>query len=662
MERLRNETPVVRAPEPGAFLSPSQTERAIAAARKAISHELIKIGIEIEDQEFDFSRMSGVGDAERAEVIEERYAQLRPSQDAIVTRVENLGGEELSRDFLANVVDVRVPAEHVPAIASWPSVKSISVPEPVQPESSDDWNGSQIRKAIQTHRFIKAGYHGNLNSHTDSSRPQRIAILESNTSDNDLILRHHVGWKDTKAADSDSRVTKVYHCLSEGGCYETEDTGSGNSHGNVVAWIAAGSIEQGQDPNYTRKGAQRARSGIAKEAEIMYYLFTGYDLDEATSALREAINQAVADGADIINMSFGVGEDYRCDQVDTATFDVDHLNSTLAKALAAGALPVKSAGNSGHSEGRGNTCTASYPAWRPHVLSVGALNNRSDNTNMNTTEMYSLSSRGGATIRYRDSTHSYKTAAIGLVAPSGVRNFFCEEPAGYCDYLCHWIDDPLSGDCEDVQATSFAAPVVSGAAALLRDAFNALNWCGGLNDARALMVNMLLLGDTWQGDGYDPYYGTDGYDMHIGVSEVSGYGRLHAHWPSDDNLTAPWGWDWRKEHLEQFECAAWPVGDWGPESMDVQQWKWAVTTFEQDMANLSAVLIAVKDSCNNNDIIAQDFSADFRKRIHLQNLPNWDWYIGGKCLVMQACAFVAPSDGVWLYSADYFHSGSPAQH
>jgi hypothetical protein len=188
----------------------------------------------------------------------------------------------------------------------------------------------------------------------------------------------------------------------------------------------------------------------------------------------------------------------------------------------------------------------------------------------------------------------------------------------------------------------------------MRDAFNDISWWSGINDPGVLMVNMLVLGDTWQADTTDPGYGVD---MRTGVSWVSGYGRLHAHWPSDDNLTAPWGWGWRKVYLPEGWIIGWTVGDAGPEPVEVTQWKWAVTWYEQDMANIPAIAIGVLDACNGWEAVASDVSGDFRRRIHLRSEE-----IGGKCLVMVVWVLATKNAGVWLYSADYFHSGNAAFH
>jgi hypothetical protein len=179
---------------------------------------------------------------------------------------------------------------------------------------------------------------------------------------------------------------------------------------------------------------------------------------------------------------------------------------------------------------------------------------------------------------------------------------------------------------------------------MMREAFRFVGFEEVL-DARTLMVNMLLNGDAWNGASADST---------AAASYVSGYGRLHAHWPSDYNLSGPWGWGTQVFHMNQGDTITWPVWDAGPESSDITQWKWAFTWFDQNLGSTANVDIRVIDTCHGNANVRITNSWDLRKRIVLRQ-PD----IAGKCLAMRAYATNVPSGGIDVFSADYFHGGDP---
>lgn len=623
----------------------SMTERAVDEVGKRSPNELVIIGIELAEVEFDFSRMHDTSASSRQALVEERRSLLAPSQNTLAARINAIGGEVLDQMWLLNVVDVRVPAREVAAIAKWPGVVAISTDEPVVPDIG--WNGRLYRAGLLVEDADLSGgdsafldgcypspsdpdtcHDGNTNSNEDSGA-QRIAIIElgsyedpPGTTVQNKLQRNHVGWKDS--ASGSSRVKKVMQCDSTSCTDETGSTAT-NTHGTRVTWVAAGSIEQGQDTNFpgTHTNDQIDRSGISGEASIYYYRFSG------TSGARRAVDQAVADGADIINMSWTSGT---CDDasITTETHNSGSLNQALRNALNAGTLPVKSAGNSGDD---GSTCTIGYPAWRPHVLTVSGLQSVTTQINMNLLDRYVSSSRGGPTYQLLASpTVDRNYSGIGLAAPACIDDWFGNDSNGY-----------TSGQrC----GTSYATPAVAGVAALLRDALYHVGWNATAADARRLMVMMLLMGDAWESDG------TVNSWKSSGVSRGSGMGRLHPHWPHADNMTAPWGWGNDIRTIQEGEVLTWPVGGSGAESTSVTQWKWVVTWFEDNLEGYSDIILRVRDSCNGNELISWDYSWDMRKRIHLRAGD-----IGGKCLVMEAVANQTPAGGTALYTTDYYHGG-----
>jgi len=637
VETERGRLPEVRESRASKVPERSTSERTIEHAKLSAPDALIEVSIELREEPFAFEGLVRSEPVRRSAMIQDRKVQLGKSQEGLSVAIRRMGGRELNRGWLVNVVDAEVPAKAVAEIASLPGVVAVSFPEEVHNEQSRGWNGRLIRRGLKLDSAALANsksdfyvgcfgttdpdtcHDGNTNSRMGADEEIRLAMVESGSGDSAQILRNHVGWRDGTSA-TNNRVRLVYNCGSSG-CTTTTSSGTENNHGTRVSWVAAGSLEQGQDSAYplsdgARTTDQRNRSGVAKEAGVYYYL------GSTTTGLRLGIEQAVADGADVINMSWGGAV---CSSVTTYSYDSGSINAALRNALSAGALPVKSAGNEGDD---GSTCTTTYPGWRPDVLTAGGLQSDDNVTDMNDLGLYTSSSRGGATLRIMGSTTNRTFGGVDLMAPACIDLYFSNDSTGYS----------TTKRC----GTSYAAPAVTGTAGLMRDALNHLGWSG--NNAKALMVNMLLFGDAWESD--------TGANRTTGVGRASGFGRVHAHWPTTDNLTAPWGWGWRARTINEGETLTWTVGGSDAESTSVTQWKWAVTWFDSDLENSSDIVIRVRDTCAGNVVVASDVSYDFRKRIQLRQSQ-----IGGKCLEMEAQAIRTPSGGTTFYSADYYHSG-----
>ncbi len=136
------------------------------------------------------------------------------------------------------------------------------------------------------------------------------------------------------------------------------DAGSQDDHGTHVAGIAAG--------DYDVVSSSGARvSGVAPRAYLGNYKalsinIGNYALIENATELIAAIEAAVSDGMDVINMSLGEIE------LDPARSIVD---DAVDGAAAAGVVPVVSAGNEFEEYGRGSIST---PGSAPGAISVAA--------------------------------------------------------------------------------------------------------------------------------------------------------------------------------------------------------------------------------------------------------------------------------------------------
>jgi hypothetical protein len=229
-----------------------------------------------------------------------------------------------------------------------------------------------------------------------------------------------------------------------------------HGHGTHVAGTIAAAIDNlTGDP-----GAEEGVAGVAPNAQILAYKVCGADGHCSDFAIAQAIDQAVIDGARVINMSLG-GPDFS-----QAMYDA------VQAAWAAGVVIVAGAGNDG-------TTTAFYPAAFDNVVSVGAFDEdhrRAPFSNYGT--WVDISAPGNVIMS------SYPMSACG---GSGVPG----------DSGCYtW----LSG-------TSMASPHVAGAAALI--------WSRGDVTSNAQVVDILL--GSADPQGVDPVR-LDSWTVHGGLN------------------------------------------------------------------------------------------------------------------------------------------------
>ncbi|XCW04822.1 type VII secretion-associated serine protease mycosin [Streptomyces sp. HUAS MG47] len=184
----------------------------------------------------------------------------------------------------------------------------------------------------------------------------------------------------------------------------TDGTVDEAGHGTKVAGIIA-----------ARPYAGTGFVGLAPEATIIPVRQTDGRSSGAADAMAEAIDHAIAQGADVVNISQDTSRPLTADSP---------LGRAVARAVAADVVVVASAGNDGKDGRARNT----YPAAFPGVLAVAA-SDRND-------ERAAFSQAGGF---------------VGVAAP-GI-DIVSTVPGG--------------GQCVD-SGTSFSAPYVAGVAALLR--------------------------------------------------------------------------------------------------------------------------------------------------------------------------------------------------
>lgn len=472
-----------------------------------------------------------------------------------------------------------------------------------------------------TDAFWWNGWDGNTENRANAAQPVRIGIIE-HTAGN-YPLAQHVGWLDWPGGPS--RVKSTRNCAS-GVCVPIVPTNVGN-HGQWVATVAAASIIEGQDPAYPGvwTQAQRERSGQAREAEIY-----GYNIGTFGSILAVALQQAVVDGVDIANMSFEYGGPYECSYV--TSFGTS--NQALRDALDAGIVLIGITGNGQVGVG----CKIAWPGVRPEVVAVAGSNTVDTATAFRDTDLtapaayrlggVSATSRGGA---------GFFAAAVDLVAP-GV----------YTSLLDDGPDDYVAGT---KTGSSFAAPAVSGLAALLLEGFRSAGWPTG-GDPRRLMNNLYLQGDAW--NGANVLLPGTSVKLSSGVSAASGFGRVRARGPISpaSNLTVPWYWSDTWWTMYNGTTAFQPLNGGSPIPAGVTEFKIVAAWYPPDPSAVDDVILTLHDTCGGGGLIGWDYSYDFRKRIRLAGAA-----VVGRCLEARLQGYSVKPGGVKVYVSHMWHGG-----
>lgn len=613
--RPRNDASEVDAEQQARELAAANTD-AVAELARQRGAEPIRFVVNLPELPFDFTRLAVDEDREpeRRVALAERQSAVWASQAEVVQAIERLGGQVLTQHWVVNAITVESSGDDAAEILALPMLASASIGE-LEITPGARYDGTDTRNAVRSQQMNNLGYFGAGGGRTSSP----TTALKVGIYDVDPLNTNHVGWLNW--AGGPTRVASKKLC--EGSCTASAAAATGAvNHGTRVTSVAAGSIEQGQDVNFPgfETVAQREHSWSAGESRIHYY----WGWNSAA-----AIEAAIADGVDVLNMSVGIScsapNNYGCSPL----YDCANINTILRNGLDAGMLSLACAGNG--AQGGTGTCDLWWPGYRPETLAINALDTSNDATAYHDSVFTSYATTGPIPIVSEGGVAS-TTPGVDLLGPGETRFAYGN---GSNDYF-------------DMNGCSNATPVVTGAVGVLREAFKNLGWLG--NDARALMVNALLMGDASNGS-------TANGESNTSVHNSAGYGRFHSHIPSDADMTAPWGWGWRWVRIYDGQELRYTVWDAGPESPAVTEWKFAVTWDAPNLNDVPDIVISVVDTCNGNVTIASDWSYALRKRLHLTNAN-----IANRCLEMRVRAWDVPPEGTVVYMADYFHGGDTNVH
>lgn len=283
--------------------------------------------------------------------------RVRSEQDRMRSRFEQRKARILgSADTVVNALFVEVPDEATAAqLAALPGVKRV---HPVRTYHM------VLDQAVIQHKIPEAW---NLIGQDKAGAGVKVAIIDSG------IQADHPGFKDDalqapdgypKASSADlttSTNSKVIVARSYVSFLQRRDPDMSPrdrvGHGTALAMIAAGA----------RNAAPQATiTGVAPKAFLgNYKVFGSPGVNDGSTddAIVKAIDDAVNDGMDVINLSLGSDIAPR--------FDYDIVIDAVERASNAGVIVVCAAGNNGP-----DYTTISSPATAPSVIAAGAVSNR----------------------------------------------------------------------------------------------------------------------------------------------------------------------------------------------------------------------------------------------------------------------------------------------
>ena len=283
----------------------------------------------------------------RRAAASDQKAQVRAEQGRMRPAVEERGGEVLdSVQTVANALIVHIPDSEAGQLAALPGVRRVypvylrqlhldhalplhSVPDAWRQIGGQDRAGAGVKIGV-----LDTGIDQKHPAFQDPSLPMPAGFP-----------------KFSRQADQDYTTNKVIVARSYGSDSNPEDH---FGHGTAVAMTAAGMPNQ---------GALALITGVAPKAYLgNYKIALGSGQSVSSSTTLKALDDAVADGMDVINLSSGSPLAPRpSDDIEVASIE---------RAVAAGVVVVVSAGNLGP-----NPNTMSSPASAPSAIAVGASSN-----------------------------------------------------------------------------------------------------------------------------------------------------------------------------------------------------------------------------------------------------------------------------------------------
>lgn len=402
--------------------------------------------------------------ADREGAMAARTELLDVYAQTLVADLEALGGEVVRRQPSTGWLFVRVPWSGLQRLVDHADVSRIARSDG---EMKLLWNLGAGRQAgrLDADRFWANGITG---SEPNPARHSvgRISVGVIDNGIEDEACAFFDGANCTGA----SRIHARYKC-DAGGCTKLAsgsnfDHDDEDDHGTMVASVILGDYTDDQACGHPYDdlavvgmchlaGWERDRTGMAPEAALAFFAITDETPLMVKPQVSAAIDAAIAENVDIINLSVGFDDD-RCDPVTHLS-----LEEAAENAYDDGVLVVAAAGNWGGTANVG--CTIVSPADLIKTLAVNGFNaglaGCESNYHSECRLVHNGSSRGGVDAVVNGVTIREALSGIDIVAPTNILR--TTDAAGSSGF----------GGIQTVTSdgSSTAAPHVSGLAALVKD-------------------------------------------------------------------------------------------------------------------------------------------------------------------------------------------------
>ncbi len=460
--------------------------------------------------------------------IEERKVEMLSLQQDLVSELEMMGAEIRHQGWAVNGLGIRVTPAAAEFLATDERVASLQLR--YDDTLAINEGGEEVRERTQTWMYWDENYIGDTGG--THSRVYGAVV------DNKIDIGHPA-WMDDDQQNSRLLGTWRYDEISG---WETVTVSStrlnwSDSHGNLVSSNFLADLSDNQDPSVTVTTEQLSKSAQSPEA---YFSFLEWRTDDDDIVdYDQFVEQLLWLNVDIANFSIGCSAP-GC-QCMVGYFD----NSAVDTAYWNDIFMVQAAGNEGHFDQGGacdgpyaaNDCNVRAQATASGAFVVGAMEKDEDLFSPDILcDAWDDGSCRGGDLKDRP--------IIKIVAPSGwngEHNARLEcSPMG-CVHGYH----------EQGEGTSYAAPMVAGAAADLKDFLLTHLLLSTADDVALQYATMLLMGDGKLEAGTQT--------ATTPIDELWGVGRMRMRLFTPAGMDAPWRWGFKIVELDHGQVIDQPL-------------------------------------------------------------------------------------------------------